>query len=245
MSEPFREANTARHEGPSQQQSQHSDRRTVTVIRNDCSEKMMSDAARKACIALDCSNMTDPDRKQDLATSLKASFDSDYEGTWNAVVGSDFGASITHELSRIIFFAIEEEPLQEGQSIYVLLFQQTENMQEEAPEGADEAAAGFQLRNVERGTQQQSALSDPVTGYSSQQARRLNSQQQQQQQEQHRQQQGFQAHQLQQAAQEPEQILYQYQQPQRPGDGRVTTSTTSGGAGGIPREKQYEGERGV
>ena len=65
------------------------DRRTVTVIRNDCGEKMMCDAARKgidffistlkrgsntktaACIALDCSDESDPDRKQDLATSLK------------------------------------------------------------------------------------------------------------------------------------------------------------------------------
>ena len=43
----------------------------VTVIRNDCGEKMMSDAARKACISLDCSDESDPDRKQDLATSLK------------------------------------------------------------------------------------------------------------------------------------------------------------------------------
>jgi hypothetical protein len=43
----------------------------VTVIRNVCGEKMMSDAARKACIALDCSDENDPDRKQDLATSLK------------------------------------------------------------------------------------------------------------------------------------------------------------------------------
>ena len=43
----------------------------VTVIRNDCGEKMMCDAARKACIALDFSDENDPDRKQDLATSLK------------------------------------------------------------------------------------------------------------------------------------------------------------------------------
>ena len=32
---------------------------------------MISDAARKACVALDCSDRNDPDRKQDLATSLK------------------------------------------------------------------------------------------------------------------------------------------------------------------------------
>ena len=48
-------------------------------------------------------------------------------------MGSDFGASITHELSRIIFFAIEAEQFSEGQSIYVLLFQQTENAPSEVP----------------------------------------------------------------------------------------------------------------
>ena len=40
-------------------------------------------------------------------------------------VGSDFGASITHELSRIIFFAIESEPLKDH-NLYVLIFQQTD-----------------------------------------------------------------------------------------------------------------------
>ena len=48
----------------------------VTVIRNDCGEKMMRDAARKACIALDCSDENDPDRKQDMATSLKVKVNS-------------------------------------------------------------------------------------------------------------------------------------------------------------------------
>jgi uncharacterized membrane protein YgcG len=47
-------------------------------------------------------------------------------------VGSDFGASITHEISRIIFFAIEAGPFNEGQSIYVLLFQQTDSSLTEA-----------------------------------------------------------------------------------------------------------------
>jgi len=140
----------------------------------------MCDAARKACIALDCSDENDPDQKQDLATSLKvwvalnhamndvaegylplpcchislqASFDREYHGTWNVVVsrhpllstskmkrvsciltllpqlqvGSDFGASITHELSRIIFFAIESEPLNKDQNLYILIFQQTDS----------------------------------------------------------------------------------------------------------------------
>jgi hypothetical protein len=41
-------------------------------------------------------------------------------------VGSDFGASITHELSRILFFAIEADPYSSEKSIYVLLFQQTD-----------------------------------------------------------------------------------------------------------------------
>jgi hypothetical protein len=54
-------------------------------------------------------------------------------------VGSDFGASITHELSRIIFFAIESEFTTERQSIYILLFQQTES----AVVAADEEGGVF------------------------------------------------------------------------------------------------------
>jgi len=57
-----------------------------------------------------------------LCALAQASFDREYDGTWNVVVGTDFGASITHELARIIFFAVAAEEC----NIYVLLFQQTD-----------------------------------------------------------------------------------------------------------------------
>ena len=55
-----------------------------------------------------------------LFSHAQATFDSEHGGTWNCIVGESFGASISHEDSQLVFFAIkgrEPEP-----PLYCLLY---------------------------------------------------------------------------------------------------------------------------
>ncbi|GMI32442.1 hypothetical protein TrRE_jg4779 [Triparma retinervis] len=58
---------------------------------------------------------------KDVATALKKEFDAKYGGTWQAIVGSCFGCSLTHKTKAVLHFQIDFNPL-----MYVLLFQSDE-----------------------------------------------------------------------------------------------------------------------
>jgi dynein light chain LC8-type len=60
--------------------------------------------------------------EKDVATSLKKEFDAKYSGTWQAIVGSCFGCSLTHKTKAVMHFQIEHS----NSIIYVLLFQSEE-----------------------------------------------------------------------------------------------------------------------
>ena len=60
--------------------------------------------------------------EKDVATSLKKEFDNLYAGTWQAIVGSCFGCSLTHKTKAAMHFQIQFN----GGVLYVLLFQSEE-----------------------------------------------------------------------------------------------------------------------
>ena len=60
--------------------------------------------------------------EKDVATSLKKDFDAKYQGTWQAIVGSCFGCSLTHKTKAVLHFQIEYT----NAIMYVLLFQSDE-----------------------------------------------------------------------------------------------------------------------
>ena len=60
--------------------------------------------------------------EKDVATSLKKEFDAKYNGTWQCIVGSCFGCSLTHKTKAVMHFQIEHS----SSILYVLLFQSEE-----------------------------------------------------------------------------------------------------------------------
>ena len=60
--------------------------------------------------------------EKDVATALKKEFDAKYGGTWQAIVGSCFGCSLTHKTKCVLHFQIEHT----NAIMYVLLFQSDE-----------------------------------------------------------------------------------------------------------------------
>ena len=75
---------------------------------------------------------------------MQAAFDAEYGGIWNCMVGANFGASISHEESQIIFFVIEgrdpEPPL------YCLLYRPIDVPKEDA--GSSSLSNDLQLDNI-------------------------------------------------------------------------------------------------
>lgn len=45
--------------------------------------------------------------EKDMADYIKQVFDSDFEETWQCIVGKDFAVSLTHESENFLFFSIE------------------------------------------------------------------------------------------------------------------------------------------
>ena len=43
--------------------------------------------------------------EKDIATDLKKQFDESYSGSWNCVVGTNFGVSITHETKYLKYMS--------------------------------------------------------------------------------------------------------------------------------------------
>ena len=60
--------------------------------------------------------------EKDCATYLKKQFDAKYGGTWQCLVGTCFGCSLTHKTKAVVHFQIEGN----GTILYVLLFQSEE-----------------------------------------------------------------------------------------------------------------------
>ena len=60
--------------------------------------------------------------EKDVATNLKRVFDAKFGGTWQAVVGSCFGCSLTHKTKAVLHFQITHT----NAIMYVLLFQSDE-----------------------------------------------------------------------------------------------------------------------
>ncbi|CAH0365098.1 unnamed protein product [Pelagomonas calceolata] len=46
--------------------------------------------------------------EKDVATDLKRIFDVAYGGTWHCVVGANYGSSITHQTTSLLFFQLDQ-----------------------------------------------------------------------------------------------------------------------------------------
>ncbi|GMI35027.1 hypothetical protein TeGR_g13743 [Tetraparma gracilis] len=91
--------------------------RPCKLISSDLSQEHYSAALGFCNTALD--NFT---TEKDVATSLKKEFDTLYTGTWQCIVGSCFGCSLTHKTKAVMHFQIEHT----NSILYVLLFQSEE-----------------------------------------------------------------------------------------------------------------------
>mmetsp|Transcript_11316 Transcript_11316/g.22930 ORF Transcript_11316/g.22930 Transcript_11316/m.22930 type:complete len:104 (-) Transcript_11316:136-447(-) len=87
------------------------------VIYSDLSKEQ--NTAAVTCVNMNLENFT---TEKDVATALKKEFDLKYGGTWQAIVGSCFGCSLTHKTKCVLHFQIEHTPT----IMYVLLFQSDE-----------------------------------------------------------------------------------------------------------------------
>jgi len=47
--------------------------------------------------------------EQEIATYMKRSFETKYKSNWHCVVGRNFGAHVTHETGRYIYFHIGQK----------------------------------------------------------------------------------------------------------------------------------------
>lgn len=45
---------------------------------------------------------------QDMATYVKKKCDEEFGGTWQCVVGRNFGCSITHDTKYVMFFQVDQ-----------------------------------------------------------------------------------------------------------------------------------------
>ncbi|KAJ1458152.1 hypothetical protein M885DRAFT_514274 [Pelagophyceae sp. CCMP2097] len=100
--------------------------RKVRVHRNDLPNEWREAAILIADIAMDKHTI-----EKDVATELKKHCDLNYGGTWHAVVGSNFGSSITHYTKFLVFFQLD--------GTHVLLFcsdMPTSLLQKNADSGA-------------------------------------------------------------------------------------------------------------
>ena len=55
---------------------------------------------------------------QDMATYVKKKMDEEFGGTWQCIVGRNFGSSITHDTKYVMFFQLDQ--------MHVLLFKSLE-----------------------------------------------------------------------------------------------------------------------
>ena len=84
------------------------------ILHNDLS----SDHA-KIAIEMACEAISDSITEKDIAKKLKNKFETEYEGCWHVLVGSNFGCSLTHKTKSVLRLQIVAATC----TIYVIMFQ--------------------------------------------------------------------------------------------------------------------------
>ncbi|CAI2385365.1 unnamed protein product [Moneuplotes crassus] len=70
----------------------------------EMSEDMKDFAIKQAIEALEKATT-----ERDVASLLKKNFEEKYESVWHCIVGRNFGAFVTHEIERYIYFYIGQK----------------------------------------------------------------------------------------------------------------------------------------
>eukprot|EP01006_Ploeotia_vitrea_P057705 TRINITY_DN68201_c4_g1_i1.p2 TRINITY_DN68201_c4_g1~~TRINITY_DN68201_c4_g1_i1.p2 ORF type:complete len:104 (-),score=10.30 TRINITY_DN68201_c4_g1_i1:1710-1985(-) len=65
----------------------------------DMTKEMIDDAKEFAQIAFDKFSL-----EKDISTSIKREFEKKHKGTWQCIVGRNFGSFVTHETKAYIYF---------------------------------------------------------------------------------------------------------------------------------------------
>ena len=71
---------------------------------NHMGEEMAEYATTEALHALETSF-----NERRIAKVMKAAFEKNYKSNWHCIVGRDFGAWVTHEVGRFLFFYIGQK----------------------------------------------------------------------------------------------------------------------------------------
>ena len=97
--EHYKQDKVQAHGGIDQQKTEY-----AVVKSCDMSEQMQQHA-------VDCVSFAFTQRRvlDDIAEIIKTEFDTMYLPTWHCVVGRDFGAYVTHETGRFIYFYIGQK----------------------------------------------------------------------------------------------------------------------------------------
>mmetsp|Transcript_5744 Transcript_5744/g.13290 ORF Transcript_5744/g.13290 Transcript_5744/m.13290 type:complete len:117 (+) Transcript_5744:66-416(+) len=76
--------------------------RTIKRVQQRMADNMAARATDIMDVAMDTMII-----EKDIARQIKLQMDKEFGGTWNAVVGVNFGCSVTHETKYLIFFSVD------------------------------------------------------------------------------------------------------------------------------------------